>query len=359
MTRALEREDETSVRDRAALVPLAWLYGAGAAAWRRLTQVPRRDRGDARVVSVGGLEVGGSGKTPLAMLLLTEALAHGMKCAYASRAYASRAGRSRAVTVVEPASSSSPVSRAGIRVVSRRHPDLAREVGDEAAVVVERVPGVALFLSRDKPGAVDAALATGVDLVIVDDAFQTWALARDIDIVLVDARYPLANGRLLPAGPLREVPRALARADAVVFSRVERAEDVVQARGKIARWMNPAARAYGLRRTTSLVRVDGTAARAPARAFIVSGIARPRALEDAVSALGVEVVGHAVFRDHHAYTARDAGALADRCRNSAAGAIVTTEKDWVKLRRFEWAGVDVIIARLDVEWAGERVRLWK
>ena len=93
----------------------------------------------------------------------------------------------------------------------------------------------------------------------------------------------------------------------------------------------------------------------PARAWLVSAIARPDTFARSVQALGVEVLAHAVFRDHHVYTPDDASALAARFRQAPDAAMITTEKDWVKLRNFDWGGVEVRIARLDVEWVGDGI----
>lgn len=358
MTRWREREtlagspcDDGSPSRRTALLPLAWLYGAGATLVRRARTTRDRVEGTARVVSVGALEVGGSGKTPLAMLLLEEHGARGEACAYVSRGYGSRAGRLRAVTVVQSSSPAAAWSSPSTRIVARDHPDLAREVGDEAALVAARIPGAALFLSRDKRRAVEAAMASGAEVVVVDDAFQTWQLPRSLDIVLLDARRTVSGG-LLPAGRLRERPAALVRADAIVFNDAIDEDDVARARASIARWVRAGTPVHGLRRVTRLV--EGGRA-GPARARLVSGIARPDAFARSVQALGVEVMAHTVFRDHHVYTPDDAHALVVSARQTPDAALITTEKDWVKLQHFDWEGVDVRIARLDVEWVGEGV----
>jgi tetraacyldisaccharide-1-P 4'-kinase len=87
----------------------------------------------------------------------------------------------------------------------------------------------------------------------------------------------------------------------------------------------------------------------------VSGIARPEGFADGVRALGVEAAGHAIFPDHYAYTLEDARAITGRCRREMVAAMITTEKDWVKLERYGWAGVDVWVARLEVVWVGEGI----
>ncbi|HEU4929949.1 MAG TPA: tetraacyldisaccharide 4'-kinase, partial [Candidatus Krumholzibacteria bacterium] len=199
------------------LQPLSWVYRGGVAIARaRRAGKPARAR--PRVVSVGNLTVGGSGKTPLALLLVERALAAGGSVAYASRGFAGAAERGPSVTWVPSEKAAAPVTFAGLRVVSRRAGDLAERVGDEAAMVAARVPRADVLVARDKRRAIEAAAAMALDLVVVDDAFQSFALARHIDVVMLDARRPIGNGRLLPAGPLREPPSALARADVLVFN---------------------------------------------------------------------------------------------------------------------------------------------
>src|SRR5262249_40249812 len=132
-----------------------------------------------------------------------------------------------------------PPSLAGMRVLSRGHPDLAREIGDEGALVVERAPGVAALFCHDKRRAVHTAAELGVGRVILDDAFQSWRVARHVDIVLLDAARPLDGGHLLPAGRLREKPGALARAEAIVFNGAADADAIAAGRARIERWIRP------------------------------------------------------------------------------------------------------------------------
>ncbi|HXV13763.1 MAG TPA: tetraacyldisaccharide 4'-kinase [Candidatus Krumholzibacteria bacterium] len=331
-----------------ALTPLSWVYRGGVAAARALRRPAGAGDSTPRVVAIGNLEVGGSGKTPLALWLLERWARAGKRAAYVSRGFGSAAGTGPLVTVV-PAANAAPASFAGLRLVFRDGPDLAASIGDEAAMVARRATAIPLVIARDKRRAVEVASAMGAEVVVVDDAFQSFALARHLDLLLLDARRPLASGRVLPAGRLREPPSAIARADVVVFNGAADAAAIEGATARVARWIHARQRVYGLRRVVRLVAATPSAKEPVSRAVVVSGIARPDDLRDAIEALGVHVADAIAFRDHHRYTEADVGVIRERARG---GAIVTTEKDWVKLERFEWGETPVWVARLDVELVG-------
>ena len=334
-----------------ALAPLAWTYRAGVSVARALRAPGRPVTSTPRVVSVGNLEVGGSGKTPLCLLLLEHALRAGKRVAYASRGFASAAERG-------PAGDRRPRRRcvgasasfAGLRLLTRIEV-LPEAIGDEGALVARRVPAATLVFARDKRRAVEVAARVQADVVVVDDAFQSFALARHVDVLLLDARRPLANGRVLPAGRLREAPGALARADVIVFNGASDARAIEEARKRVARWLRPQQRIFGLRRTLTLApsTPGAVGAGVPKDVVLASGIARPDDFRASVEGTGVRVTDAVLFRDHHRYTSDDVRVL----RTQAGGrGLVTTEKDWVKLERFDWGNTAVWVARLDVALVG-------
>ena len=331
-----------------ALTPLSWVYRGGVSAVRTLRAPGRPDASTPRIISVGNLEVGGSGKTPLCLLLMEHALRSGKRVAYVSRGFGSAAERGPLATVVLPEGGLPPSSFAGLRLVARHSGGLPDAIGDEGAMAARRLPAATLVFARDKRRAVAAATHLRAELVVVDDAFQSFALARHVDVVLLDARRPLANGYVLPAGRLREAPSAIARADVVVFNGASDGGAIDEARAGVARWLR-AQRVFGLRRTLSLVASTNAAVAAPNDAVLVSGIARPDDFRSSVEVAGVRVADAIVFRDHHRYTGDDALAIRTRARGLG---IVTTEKDWVKLGRFDWRDTAVWVARLDVALVG-------
>ncbi len=343
-----------------ALAPLAALYGAGLAL-SRVLGMRRRTEGPAaaRVIAVGNLEVGGSGKTPLAMHLLAGASAAGRRVGYVSRGYGCAAARGPHVTVVPAHDDTFPEGSGGVRILDREgSPALEREIGDEAALVAMRVPAAIIAVGGDKRRAVDTVARMGVDVVVVDDAFQSWSLARSLDVVLLDAERPLGSGRLLPAGSLRERPDALRRADVVVFNGADDGAAVDAARSRVARWLAPQTVALGMRRQIGLERVAGDALLAGVRVLVVCGVARPERVRADVAAQGMTIAGEMYFADHHPYRAADVARIHAAAAGAGADGVVVTEKDWVKLRRFEWGGA-VWVARLHVSLTGDADGLWR
>lgn len=288
------------------LAPLAPLYGA-AVLLRRFAY----DRGLAAIVrpavttvAVGGLEAGGSGKTPVTGLVLRALLAAGRRPGLLTRGY----GRpTTALAVRLPGEQASPA-----------------ELGDEPAMLVASGLDVAVAAcGRRSEGA--TALAGRVDTLVLDDGFQHRALARDLDIVVLRGEAPFGTGHLLPWGTLREPPTSLARAG-VVWLHFRR-----EAALEPPAWLARLAPAADL--VVSRAEPEGElAALQGARVVAAAGIARPADLGDALTALGAEVTTLHALRDHHVFDAADARALAALVRADGATALVVTPKDAVKLR---------------------------
>jgi tetraacyldisaccharide 4'-kinase len=304
---------------RAGLTPLAAAYGVGVGVrnWfydRGLAHVAHVP---ARVVSVGNLTVGGSGKTPTVIWLVERLLARGRRPAIVSRGY----GKRGVGTIV--------VGCGGRALVD---PD---EGGDEAVLAALRVPVPVVTATRRADAARLACERFGCDTIVLDDGFQHRALARAADLVLVPAGG-LPTG-LLPAGPLREPRRALARAAAVlalgdddVPARPDAPRGVLTFIGRVA----PVA---------AVVPAEGALAAHPLEALprrrvvAVAGIARPARFWRLLDRLGVEVVARLRFADHQRYGGPELAAIRAALAQGAAG-VVTTEKDLVKLARVDGAG---------------------
>jgi tetraacyldisaccharide 4'-kinase len=328
------------------LTPLSWLYLAGVSFHRSAPMVGAPTTEHPHITSIGNLEAGGNGKTPLAMWILARMSAQGKACAYVSRGYGGAVMRD-VVTCVLASEAMAP-ALSGTRVLSHAYHDLARAVGDEGALVCERLPLVSAFFCHDKLRAVQAATACGADLIVLDDGFQSWRVPRHTDIVMLDAEHPLDGYQLLPAGRLRETPNHLSRADQIIFNGADTPAAVAAARAQVERWLRPGVLVAGMQRRIVLTTPAGDEARPDAVLQAVSAIARPDAFQQSLSRAGVQVAAHYVFRDHHVYDARDIERIVAGAHEASATAIVTTEKDWVKLRHFEMP-VPVWIARLDVD----------
>jgi tetraacyldisaccharide 4'-kinase len=296
---------------RAALAPAAAAYGSAVrvrnalydAGWLPVTRVP------ARVVAVGNLTVGGTGKTPTALWLAERLAARGHVVGIVARGY----GKTRPGVVV--------VGEAGTPLVG------AAEGGDEAVMLAARFRGPVVTAERRAAAAALACARYGCDTLVLDDGFQHRALARDADLVLL--AHPPEGQRLLPAGPLREPPSGLRRASAVLTvggdgalpPRPVLGVDVPAFRGRL--------------RATALVGTAGSAAPETSLDALrdrpvvaVAGIAHPERLPALLRAAGIAVAELVAFPDHHRYGPADLS----RLRAAAArGTLVTTEKDLVKL----------------------------
>jgi len=265
----------------------------------------------APVISVGNLTLGGTGKTPLVAWLARVLAATGRRPAIVSRGYAARAG----------------------------------ETSDEAAELGILLPGVPHRADRDRVAAARAAVAEGADVIILDDGFQHRRLRRDLDIVAIDATDPFGCERLVPRGLLREPPRALARAHAVVLTRAtsvsERRRDEIRRAvlaaasrdGGMPRhliWAEATHAAVGLRAWSGETRP--LADLAGRRVFAFAAIGNPAAFRRTLAEAGADVTGFRAYADHHAYTAADLEALGSVAQASGAEQVLTTLKDLVKIR---------------------------
>jgi len=318
----------------APLVPLAWAYGAGAWVARRARGrlLPPPKRLSARVVSVGGLAVGGSAKTPAAAWIAARLHERGHRVALASRGYG-RAGRARTLVV-----SDGRFVHAG-----------AAQAGDEPLLLAALAPGVPVLVGRDRAAVGQRAIALfGIDVLVLDDGFQHHRVSRDVEIVTFDGSG-LGNGALLPRGPLREGLSALARADAVwVVDGPLSASDAerIERHAPAARWCQ------AHRRPTEVRPLRGGAAQAAAslagcEVGLLSGIAQPVALRRTVLSLGARVVAERRLPDHHRYRERDLRGLGAR-----APIWITTEKDALKILPSWAAGLDLRVLAVDLQVDG-------
>jgi tetraacyldisaccharide 4'-kinase len=304
--------------DRAAsvlAVPLSVLYGVAV---RLRTRYYDRHPAAARsagvpVISVGNLTVGGTGKTPLVTWLAGRLLERGLPVAVVSRGYGGTAGR-------------------GPLLVSVGHGPVvsAAACGDEPFLLATRLPGALVIVGADRVAAARLAASRGARAVVLDDGFQHRRLARDLDLVLLEASRPLAAERLLPAGVLREPPSSLRRADVVVATRCRVSSDL-QRFERDVRALNPRALVIGsVTRFRGFADARGRPAPPPRLALAFCAIGNPAAFREDLAAQGVRLVGFHAFRDHHRYTSGELARLWAEAGRSGAE-LVTTEKDLARL----------------------------
>ncbi len=261
------------------------------------------------VVLVGNLTAGGSGKTPLVLALVEAMRARGFKPGVVSRGYGG--------TQREP-----------ILLDDLPQPE---RVGDEPCLIRKR-GGVAVAVGRDRARTAALLASSGVDMVIADDGLQNPSLARDVEICVIDGQRRFGNGRLLPAGPLRE---PLARLDQVAFRVCN--GGAAQAGEVAMRLLGGVAVSVGGNGVRSLESFAGQHVHA------VAGIGNPGRFFDGLRAHGIEVIPHA-FADHHAFAAADL-AFGDEVP------VLMTEKDAIKCTRFADARLWCVPVRAEIDGA--------
>ncbi len=282
-------------------------------------------------VAVGNIVAGGTGKTPAVSWIVDFLAGRGRQPAIISRGYGGS-------------------ERGPARVPSSGGITEARRFGDEPAMLAARHRDVPVVVGRDRRAAGgEAVKAHGADVLVADDAFQHRPLARDLDVVLIDAGRWFGNGRLLPGGPLRERTSAIGRADVVIINRISAAIHRLGERREELRALAPEADLVEADlvpdgwRLLSAKEDGGGLPRGSLFAFC--GLASPGAFHRTLESMDLQVAGRRTFPDHHPYSARDLEELAGDASSCGAAAAVTTEKDAVRIGR--WPG-DVPLWALSV-----------
>ncbi len=291
----------------AAVVTRAWLYRIGLLIQKRLNGV---------VISVGNLTTGGTGKTPMVMLLAQRLFERGKRIGILSRGY-------RGQVKTDQGAATDPDAASSV-ILSDETWLMQRHLGSK----------VRLGVGRDRYSHGRTLAQQGIDWFILDDGFQHLRLARDVNILLLDALDPFGNGHLLPAGRLREPKSAMARADLVVITRSAHAPAVEA----VVRRFTPVPIFYAQPELKEVYLEDrGTEDTKTAdwlgkRMFVFCGIGNPQAFVENVAHWGMEVAGHMAFRDHHRYTPADAAEIERRAAAAGAQTLICTEKDSYNLR---------------------------
>ena len=323
-----------------ALVPAAGAYRVALAAralwWRRMKR-----RARPLVVSVGNLTLGGNAKTPFTLFLASRLRMRGLRVAIVSRGWGRAPSAERAILVSDGERLFAGPDQAGDEAVM-----MAKSFAGPIAVARRRIDGIELIEQRLGP----------LDAVVLDDAFQHVRLARDIDLLLMNAERGMGNGWLLPAGPMREPLSAARRADAVITIDAGRTVATpALASGAIppstAEHPQPLRAAL---RPRALVTPAGGAARwaeGPLSLIgrpvvAVSGLASAGGFYRMLRDLETDLVGVLEYPDHHVYTAADWHSIVAAGRDGAV--FVTTEKDLVKLERFPFERDSLYALRLEV-----------
>lgn len=293
------------------------------------------------LISVGNITTGGTGKTPAVQWLARKLNQPPCKIAIVARGYGGSASPSGAVV------------SDGTAIILN-----AAQSGDEPLLHARSLPGVPVLIGRDRNAVVRQAVESfGANLIVLDDAFQYWSLPRDFDLVLMDARRPFDNGHLLPKGHLRELPAALQRADAILLTRCDRAtpDERTRSRRQIAAWTTVPI--FESIHEPVALRDEASGATLPletlqkSKIVALSALADNEAFVSTLMALDASIVATVGRRDHHHWRQAEVSRTAQQARAQGAVAVVTTEKDAVKLQATWTAPLPLwsLVIRLNVE----------
>jgi tetraacyldisaccharide 4'-kinase len=270
------------------LSPLGLLYGLSVA-WKARTAKPYHC--GVPVICVGNLTAGGSGKTPVALAVATRLLARGAKVFFLTRGYGG--------------------AEAGPLLVTNQS---AAKVGDEALLLAKTAPTI---VARDRAAGAKLAVAQGATVIVMDDGHQNFTLAKALSLAVVDG---FGNGLMIPAGPLREsVAQGLSRADVVIA-------------------MNDVPLAFGGPVLRARLAADSADFKGK-RVFAFAGIGRPEKFITSLQEAGAIVTGWEFFPDHHPYSTVEIARLRQQAGDAA---LVTTEKDFVRLEAADRHGIAVL-----------------
>lgn len=287
------------------LAPIGAVYGISVR-WRAARTRPYRPR--AQVLCVGNLTAGGTGKTPAAIAVAGR-LARLGKVVFLTRGYR---GRLSGPVVVD----------------SRRH--AAADTGDEALLLARHAPTI---VARNRAAGAQLADILGAEFIVMDDGFQNFQIAKDMAIIVVDAAIGFSNGKVIPAGPLREpVHSGFERADAIILAG--------EGSPEFPPFPRPILRASLVPQSPERFRGS--------KVLAFAGIGRPQKFFDMLTRHGAKLVGSAAYPDHYAYPADELRALAARAQTANA-LLVTTEKDYVRISPDARTGIVPVPVRMQFD----------
>jgi tetraacyldisaccharide 4'-kinase len=281
-----------------------------------------------RVISLGNITVGGTGKTPTAQKLAAVIRDQGFKVAILNRGYRS-----------------DWKGKVGVVSDGKHIYMTAGEAGDEAYQLAKNLPGIPVLIGKNRIlSGQYASEFFKVDVVILDDGYQHWQLARDFDIVLIDALNIFGNNYLLPRGTLREPLQSLDRADAVLLTKVDQSSDeaLTTIRATLTRYNDKAIVVESVHSPQGFGEVEcwykdaSTAILPPdalkgVKVLAFSGIGNPSSFEQTLSDLDLDMIAAVRYPDHYDYAMSEMQRLMQQAADIGAQALITTEKDAVKI----------------------------
>lgn len=296
-----------------------------------------------KVISVGNLTTGGTGKTPFVCLLATWVKTMGFRSAVLSRGYGGN--YSGPLSVVTD----------GEKILQG-----AREAGDEPYLLAEKMgKGIPLIVGPDRFRSGEHAIDRfQSEVLILDDGYQHLALKRDLNLLLLNSSAPFGNGYLLPRGILREPLCQLSRADAIILTKSSMSDSIYKLRDLLKKKKLDVP-IFQVDYEPGDIRVLGGNQALPAtflqgkRVMAFSGIAQPESFRHTLCQMKAEIISMEVFADHHWYSAEEWRELLAKAERIGATGLVTTEKDGVRLKGFQPGRLPVWLISVKHSFQGE------
>lgn len=286
------------------------------------------------VMSVGNLILGGTGKTPVTQLL-AQFFYDDYKLAILSRGYRSPAEKLRAPVILS--SGKGPLHSAAY-------------AGDEPRLLAENLPKAWVVVGRDRVQSANLVAKQGVDLVLLDDGMQHRRMARDFEVVVLDAKDPFGQNHFFPRGLLRESPKGLSRADLIVLNHVRDVENFETMKEKIQHYSN--APVVGIHYDAwKVMDLEGKESESleGKKVAIFCGIAQPEQFASTIREMGANIVAQKYYPDHFHYHSEELNEIASRWKEMGAELMVCTEKDKVKLPEIQDLALPVVWIKIQPE----------
>ena len=290
--------------------------------WLYDKSIIKAKRAEAPVICVGNITTGGTGKTPLVAWLCNMLAKKGFRCAVLTRGY--KAGRDA--------------------------------FADEPAMLAKAAPEVKVIVNPNRvAGAAKATEKFDANVLIMDDGFGHRRLARNLDIIAIDATEPFGYNRLLPAGLLREPVKSVRRADAVIITRFNQSlpEHIAEIENRIKLIKPDMLFARAIHKPIAIRLMKGAELSfeqlKEKKVFAFCGIGNPDAFYSTLAELKLNVVASKTYSDHHDYTEDDVAQICEEARYLEADIILSTQKDWVKTTLLSLEKFDIPFAYLIVK----------
>ena len=283
-----------------------------------------------KVISVGNITAGGTGKTPAVIYLSQIFKKRNYKVAVLSRGYGRKTAGTQLVTAGKD------------KVIDWRN------FGDEPTLISQKLEDIPIVVDQNRHrGAMYLIEKFNPDIIIMDDAFQHRSIERDLDLVLLNSQAPISDYRLIPHGLLREPIRHLKRADAIILTKFNLGKPEQKLISKVKKSNLPVFYSTIIHNHFFSINNETFKPRNNTRALAVSGIADPRSFYESLQRTNIMMIDKIAYFDHYEFQQSDIENLKKALIDNDAEIVVTTEKDMIRLKNLDLNGIDIYSLGID------------